>query len=315
VGREERRQRRLGAIGSDILTTEDNVIFSFSSLARATCTVALGSLACVATACSSGDDSAQTGGGAGTTGTGSGGSPSSGGGSATATDGASGTTGTGGAGIPDATVSGDTVLFDFNTGVQGLAFNTFNIVDGGDSVDIDDAGVELNLSNLSPFSVDPDVGNPEAGSIKVTIPFSAYNQFADFIIAPPNPPLDLSHKQLFIKYRLDSGFSPSASAPGGVIFYVQSAGFHYAQLAFANVIPLTGTDPGPWTELKFNLDTPDISYIMPPPDPPVPPGYDPTAIIQIGIKFHTGGGVNATMPPTPAVFHIDTIGYRTPPAF
>jgi hypothetical protein len=275
--------------------------------------MAAGWLVWSAFGCSSGDDSAQIGGGAGTTGTG--GAAATGGGSGTtATGGSTGTGGTAEAGPLEAGAS-DTILFDFNTTLQGLTFNTFHIVDGG-TIDITDAGVVLNLSNVSPLSIDRDVGNPEPGSVKAEIPFTDYNQFADFVINPPVMPMDLSHKVLFVKIRLDSGFSPNVSAPGGVIFYVQSTGFIYAQLAYQNVAPLVGAGPGPWVEYRFNLDQPDVSYLTPdqimaPQNWPV--GYDPASIIQIGIKFHTGGGVNQTVPPSAAVFHIDTIGDRPAP--
>jgi hypothetical protein len=234
---------------------------------------------------STGGSAYGTGGAANTGGSsyGAGGSTSAGG----STYGTGGTTGTGGT-----SGGGQTgVLYSFDADVQGFVANQFGA----------DAGSQY-LSTQATISWDSGMGDPANGSLKLVIPFTDYGQQADFLVNI-DPLKNLSGRTLYAKVKLDSGFSPDKSAPGGLVFYVQTtANWVYGQASWVNVTPAgepKGTD---WTEYTFNLAAPDAANTK--------PGFDASQIKAIGFRFDTGGGSGAASKPTTATVHIDTIGAR-----
>jgi hypothetical protein len=211
--------------------------------------------------------------------------------------GAAGDMGVGGAG---GAASTGTVLFKFDTDIEKFTYNTFGTGDAGTAMAAD-GGAAAVLSDKAKISWDGTDGSPDKGSMKLEIPFSAYDQQADFLVTFDDANLkDFSKDVLYLQAKLDSGFSPDVSAPGGLVFYVQTTtGFAYGQSPWRNV-----TGVGTWSEYTF-----DLSLAM-----QTKPGWDPTKVKAIGIRLDTGSGVGAVMPPTAAVFHIDTIGHRPRPA-
>lgn len=211
--------------------------------------------------------------------------------------GAAGGSGVGGAGGSSA--AGGTVLFKFDTDVEKFTFNPFGTGDAGTAAA--DAGAETILSDKAKISWDATDGSPDKGSMKLEIPFSAYQEQADFLVTFDDTDLrDFSKDVLYLQAKLDSGFSPDVSAPGGLVFYVQTTtAFAYGQSEWRNV-----TGVGTWAEYTFDLSLATQTKA----------GWDPTKVKAIGIRLDTGSGVGATMPPTAAVFHIDTIGHRPRPA-
>jgi hypothetical protein len=262
--------------------------------------VALG-FASLAAACSSGSNDvvaprgtggsagAGTGGGTAHPDSGAGGSQTGGGG------GGAGQAGTGGAPSDAASgdsAGGDTILFAFASTVEGFKFNTY-----GTTADADLPNV---LSDKMTISADTAVGDPSPGSLKVVIPFTAYDQQAELLSTFDDTALkNLAGKTLFAKVRLDSGFSPDVSAKGGLVFYVETTTtWIYGQAPWQNVDPTIND----WVDYTFDLSAPDA--------PNTKTGFDPAKVKAIGFRFDTGGGVGATAKPTEATFHIDTIGYR-----
>jgi len=264
--------------------------------------VAVG-LACFAAACSSGTSDVvgqkgATGGSAGTTaGTGGTTTHADSGAGGSQTGGGAGQAGTGGAPSDAATgdsADGDTILFSFASGVEGFKLNTYGTLPDADLPNV--------LSDKMAITFDKDVGGPTPGSLKVVVPFTAYDQQADLLSTFDDTALkNLSGKTLFAQVRLDSGFSPDVSAQGGLVFYVETTTtWIYGQAPWQNVDPTVND----WAEYKFDLSAPDLVNTK--------PNFDPTKVKAIGFRFDTGSGNVTPAPaaPTAATFHIDTIGYR-----
>jgi hypothetical protein len=166
------------------------------------------------------------------------------------------------------------------------------------------------LTQSSVFSWDGQNGAPDpvahAGSLRIDAPFSAYtqpDQSVDFQFMLRSAPVDLTGKTLFVYLKLDSGFSPDPSAPGGLIFYAKSGmNWDWGQAPWLNLDP---TVVGQWRKYVFNLSTAEsgATNIAP---------FDPSQVMSIGIKLDTGSPTITPLPapPAPAVFHIDSIGYQ-----
>jgi hypothetical protein len=142
------------------------------------------------------------------------------------------------------------------------------------------------------------IGYPERGSLEVHIPCTAYGQYADYLISLAGP-TDLRKRTLSARIRLDDGFSPELSAPGGVVLYAKSGdNWDWGQAAWVNVsIDETGT----WKEYRFELDKPAAGSSG---------LFDASRVQAVGLKFDTGSGEGASERPTPAVFHVDSIVLR-----
>ncbi len=141
------------------------------------------------------------------------------------------------------------------------------------------------------ISFDSAVGDPAPGSLEVTVPFSGYRQFAS-----PEvniwPPADITGKILHAKVMLMSGTFPS----GYAYLHVSAPDFnHYAQGA---TVGATAFTPGTWVDLTLDPSTITAA------------GFDPTAVIQVGVQIGTGdqpdGGTFPTTG-TDLTFHIDSI--------
>jgi hypothetical protein len=172
--------------------------------------------------------------------------------------------------------------------------------------------------NVEPvLSYDSTVGDPnpggDQGSMKVEIPFSAYNQqsLVQWIFATPQ---DFSNKTLFVRVRLDSGFNTNPSAPGAFEIAVKTGNMCPAGPCFVyGASPYTGGQlpvPAPATpsflEVDFDLHSTPAGANA---------GFDATQVVAIELHFDTGGGPVGTdggsgRPPAPAVFHIDTIALQ-----
>jgi hypothetical protein len=288
----------------------------------------------------SGSSSSSSGGGSSSGGSSSGGS-SSGGSSSGSPGGGSSSSGSGG-GSSSGTVaeagvdagSNITVLFPFNTlssgtdvaawpgdsycigqtGITSGATGNDGGVEAGDAGDaapgtVAGCGTETYLQGVSTVTYDPTAGDTLAagdeGSLKIVIPFTGYNQQADFqhVFALPQ---SLAGQILFVRFRLDSGFNPNPTYPGGFYLAVKTSnpGFTYASTIYNNI---TAPNPTGWTE--YDLDVSNPAFV----DTTNPVAYDPTSVVAIELHFDTGGGpaggVDAGALPSTATFHIDTIGY------
>ncbi|MDP9000994.1 MAG: hypothetical protein M3O46_12875 [Myxococcota bacterium] len=230
------------------------------------------------------------------------------------------------AGQLDATVTPDakadagvTCLWDFNDGMlHGWTFTPYR-TSADPQVDAD--GIDpLNLSALSAPSIDTTTGYPATppGSMVFTIPFSAYNQKADYhVTAIPPVATDLTSKVLTLWLKLepnpDGGpaFTPSASAPGGLVMYLKmGANYAWGQAPWKNIVDYN------WHQYTFDVSNGyDVANTR------TDAGYDPTMVapLEIGFFIHTGGCAvtgDASCPypnPSPGTFHVDGICMQPAP--
>lgn len=222
-------------------------------------------------------------------GQGEGGTPS------TATGGSAGSTPGAAAGAAGEGTTGPEVLFAFDEGMEGFKFETYQPTD---------TTQPFNLYETSTLSWDDTKGKPDPGSLKVEIPFDAYNQQATVQFNyDAEGPQDFSGKTLTVRVMLDSGFNPDPSFPGGVQFFVKTGeAWTFGEAGWTNV-ELVGT----WVEYSFPLES-AVTY----PAAGTVSDFDPSQVRAIGVSFNTGGGAQegaATQPigpPTEATFFVDT---------
>ena len=298
-------------------TSEDNVL-QVEPRARMGCILVLGLLLLAGSGCSSGaSDQVDSGGGGGSSSGGSGGSSSGGSSSGGLSDsGGSSIGGSSGASVTDAGAAADsgiTCLWTFDDGgLGGWAFNTYQ-TSADPFLDADMGLDPNNLSAQGAPTLDPTVGNPP-GSMMVTIPFTGYNQKADYHVAPTNFSIpDLTNKVLTLTAKLeltdDGGYPFDKSAPAGIVIYIKTGGSYiWGQAPWANITD----DATKWFTYTF-----DVTNGFDPVNTKT--GFDPSSIDEIGFFIDTGGcgvAAGATCPhpnPTTATFHIDNICIRAAP--
>ncbi|MBN1607353.1 MAG: hypothetical protein JW940_12015 [Polyangiaceae bacterium] len=165
------------------------------------------------------------------------------------------------------------------------------------------------LTTASTFSWDSQDGAPDkvadAGSMRIEAPFSEYtqpDQAVDFQFMLDGRPVDLTGKTLFLYLKVDSGFSPDPSAPGGLMFYAKSheTNWDWGQAPWMNIDSANHN----WRKYTFKLADAESGETNKAP-------FDPSQVMSIGIKLDTGSPSDPTAvdPPAPATFHLDTIGY------
>jgi hypothetical protein len=170
------------------------------------------------------------------------------------------------------------------------------------------AGQAGNLNAQMGLSWDGGQGDPDDGSLRIEAPFNAYNQQID-IQFPLPVPADLTGKIVYLRLELDAGFSQDPSAPGGLILYAQSGDdFAWGQAEWTNV---EVSSQGKWREYSFEMAFP-WREVTAAGVAGSALGFNPARVRHIGLILHTGGGGSSTLLPTPAVFHLDSIGYWGP---
>jgi hypothetical protein len=184
-------------------------------------------------------------------------------------------------------------LFDFAT------FADLAVVTVANSADSNTADLGVHPSGgdgggLAVASFDGQVGSPAPGSVQIQMPCNAYGQFVDYQFILPVI-TDMGGKTLSLMLRLDSGFSPD----GYALLYAKSGdNWDWGQAAG---IPIAPTSTGQWVKYTFPMSA-------------VAPGssanFDPGYIKSVGLQINTGSASGATALPTPATFHLDTIGYQ-----
>jgi len=175
--------------------------------------------------------------------------------------------------------------FTFNHGLQGWEFNLF---DGG----------LTNLAVTQPPGVPPPAlafnaadGNPDPGSLQVTVKFSDLDQYVDPNVDFGNPGLNLSGKVLHARIKLVSG----SFAQGAFLFHASTGeSFVYGSSFFSgDTLPL-----GVW--VTVDLDLAAVAAAT--------PGYDPSQVVQIGVQLFSGfSGGGPFVDTGPTVFEIDTV--------
>lgn len=220
----------------------------------------------------------------------------SGSGGAGGTTGGAGGTGLTADGSGDAASSGLVMLYDFAYPSQISAAAVSNPSDTNKN----DLGVYTNGADggaRASTSWDSKVGSPDAGSLEIQLPTVAYGQFVDYQFVLPAV-TDMGRRTLSIWLRLDSGFNP-AGQPGSVLLYAKSGdNWDWGQAAPAVLDP---AQAGQWVSYTYAMSDPGSGST---------PAFDPGYVRAVGVHIDTGAGTGATAPPTPAVFHLDSIGYQ-----
>ena len=210
--------------------------------------------------------------------------------------------------------SGITCLWTFDDGgLGGWTFNSYQT--SADPMLDADMGLDPNnLSAQGAPTLDPAAGSPP-GSMMVTIPFTGYNQKADYHVSViPSPAADLKNKVITLMAKLeptaDGGIPFSKSAPAGLVVYIKTGpNYIWGQNTWANI-----NDATKWYTYTF-----DVSNGYDPQNTKVDAGYDPSSIDEIGFFIDTGGcGVTGDAScqypnPTTATFHIDNICIQPTP--
>ena len=187
-------------------------------------------------------------------------------------------------------------LFTFDTLAGISAAQVANSADSSPA----DLGVHANGvdgGGLATTKWDGQIGSPDVGSLEIQLPSDAYGQFVDYQLILPII-TDMGGKTLSLMLRLDSGFSPDAAAPGYVLLYAKSGdNWDWGQTAPVHIAP---TSAGQWIQYSFPMSALAQGSSA---------TFDPGYVKAVGIQLNTGGG-GVTDFPTPAVFHVDTIGYQ-----
>lgn len=260
--------------------------------------VAFGGLGCD-------DDDNEPGGGAGGTG-GTGGSIN-----AMNPDGGGGRGGSG--------PSAATIAFNFDTDLQGFTFDQYqdptpgavtnlaaprtgggagapggaggaggSAPDGGAPAPMADAGAPVPLGAPPTLEHDPTMGDPSPGSMKVTVPFTGFNQVVDAGRRLPIANVEnWTGKTVRVKVRLSEG-----AFGGGAVLYVLTLNPPSPMYLYA-ASDWTPLQAGQWKEITLNL------------------GTVPTAdkIVGFGVQFGSGGPAlpGGTFTPSTPVFHVDSL--------
>jgi hypothetical protein len=261
-------------------------------------TVGLGFIALVSVACGDkGDESPPpksttgaggtgVGSGAGGDSTGSGGISSGAAGTSSGTAGASGGSGgTGGAGGSGPMI---TKTYSFDTDVEGWKVQYTGATTG---MPVDKAMVKV-----SHDATDGDP-MPPAGSLEISVPFSAAGQNVDVATNPTG--VDLKGKTINARIKIVSGFEGEMdimnSPPIARLYAKSGAAYIYANSAYNNL-----TSVGTWINITWDVSKTDYVATSD------AGAWDPSDIREIGVQLETSG---TTTTAAPAVVRIDTVTY------
>jgi hypothetical protein len=222
-------------------------------------------------------------------------SPGTGGSVSSGTAGSTTCPGSTGAGGATTNTDPATFAYLFNTGVEGWALSDY-----ADTSRANLADPARAVSPAPTLAQDASIGNPDAGSLKVTAHFTDWKQYADAIINV-SPTKMLTDRVLRARVRLTSGcFGGGAQIHAGT-----GSSYKFAAGTWTTLVA------GQWTELALDLDAAHAADST----------FDPSMVVQIGVKFDSGGdGVSSAFGgPIDAVFQIDTVsdgvvGGALPPA-
>jgi len=135
-------------------------------------------------------------------------------------------------------------------------------------------------------------GQPEAGSVRLDVPFDATEQQVAYGYRFGSP-RDLTGRVLSVWVLLASGFNVSPNEPGGAQVYA----FSGDEWIWANGPWFMLQNEGEWTQGVLDIDAPLTEF----------DGFDPTDIREIGVMIGTG----TVGEHVPAIFYVDTCELRT----
>ncbi len=240
------------------------------------------------TGCGGGAGSGGSGGGAGQIATGGGlGQGGEGGAAGTGPSDASG----------EAAVSPFVPLFTFNTLAGISAAQVANSADSN-AADLGVHASGVDGGGLATVKWDQTLGSPDVGSLEIQMPCNAYGQFVDYQFACRSSPT-WGARRCRSCSASTAGSRPTRRRPDLVLLYAKSGdNWDWGQTAPVHIAPASA---GQWIRYTFPMSALAQGSSA---------SFDPGYVKSVGIQINTGGGSGATGLPTPAVFHVDTIGYQ-----
>ncbi len=144
---------------------------------------------------------------------------------------------------------------------------------------------------LTTFSWDPTEGSPTPGSIKISAPFTDFNQWVELQAVPQMSPfLSWAGKKLHVRLKVGAGLGQDPYAKSGAQALVDTTTAYTQLNHFQEIQP-----NNQWQE--FTLDLPAMAS----------GGVDPTMVITYGLHITSGSGGSATaMKPLPATLYVDS---------
>lgn len=155
----------------------------------------------------------------------------------------------------------NTVLYGFNKDTEGFAVRYSDPED---------------LMQSSRLTWDSKKGDPNRGSLKVTVPFSDAEQKVQ--VSVTNEPADWSERILRVRVCLESGLSKDIHNPGGAKLYGKS-GVDYVG-SYGEWVNLSSNQ---WIEVKF--DPKNSNNFV---DASMSTRFDEKEIVETGVEFATG---------------------------
>lgn len=209
---------------------------------------------------------------------GSGGNSGAGGGAGSAQSGSGGASC-----VPYQPTTGATILHSFDVDTEGFGWNTTPISDPMYTV----------ISNAQ-VSWDAGIGpDCRPGRLKLTIPFTDWDQLANIEIALATP-RDLLGQLLSARILFESGGSENPSCPlGGYLYVFTGDGAAWAK---GFDVDLERSVAENWWRLSFNIDAPTQSTSP----------YDPADVRTLGMQIYTGSGFCIELP-TELVMYLDDL--------
>jgi hypothetical protein len=207
----------------------------------------------------------------------------------------------GGDASADAAASGPVVLATFDVDTQGFVLSTDDPFFGNANLVLADGGVPPSLV------FDGTQGQPAPGALKVTAPYTDYNQYVDVQKSYGTAsPQDWTGKvRLSVRLKVAAPFTPDPMFPPAASIYAASympdpgggAGTFLTKRLYQNLA--AGTD---WHEIAINLPAVMLQ------------DWDQSKIVKFGVQLFSGdasgagdGGVpGPSGKPTQGVFYVDT---------
>jgi hypothetical protein len=174
--------------------------------------------------------------------------------------------------------------------IVGMPLATFATDIEGFRLDTYPEATNLASTSNPMLTWDMTEGSPDPGCLKITVPYSAANQYIDLespVFTAPLP--DWTGKTLHVRLKVADG----GTFKGSPSVYVKTGtAFVYYPMTFA-----TTTIGSTWVEFKLPL-------VSPAPVPPATMGADASQVITYGIHPTPGSSPSST--PGPVTFFVDS---------
>ncbi|MES1172325.1 MAG: hypothetical protein ABUL77_03725 [Bacteroidota bacterium] len=173
----------------------------------------------------------------------------------------------------------------FNAGIGGFILS--NYVPTNTEVNLAGSGTATLM--MTTLAHDATEGSPDPGCLKVTAPFTDWNQWVEVQASTQAPLLNWTGKKMHVRLKVGSGFGSDMYALNGAQALVDST-TAYVQVNAGKSIQLGNQ----WQEFVVDLSVATTA------------GFDASMIITYGIHIYSGAGNATAAKPTTAVLYIDS---------